>query len=129
MGLFLAFYDDLTCTLLNIAISLTAMAAWIYSTKVVASLVDLTVSELIKHITFTSGAQLLAVIAAAVLCLLMAVLQDGINMSMAWLILELYVCPALFGSFITPAMYFSLSRVASANYLRKYNNNNNIYNF
>uniref|UniRef100_A0A1A9ZGV6 Uncharacterized protein n=1 Tax=Glossina pallidipes TaxID=7398 RepID=A0A1A9ZGV6_GLOPL len=115
MGLFLVFYDESTGILLNIAVSLAAIAACIYSTKVIASHVDLTVSELIKQITFTSGVQLMAVIVAAVLCLLMAVVLDLINTSMSWftfswLILGLYFCPALFGMFIIPAMYFRLTR-------------------
>ncbi|KAL9918598.1 endoplasmic reticulum metallopeptidase 1 isoform 3-T3 [Glossina fuscipes fuscipes] len=115
MGLFLVFYDESMGILLNIAVSLAAVAACICSTKVIASQVDLTVSELIKHITLTSGAQLLAVIVASVLCLLMALVLDGINVSMSWftfswLILGLYFCPALFGMFIIPAMYFRFTR-------------------
>ncbi|KAI9578034.1 hypothetical protein GQX74_013928 [Glossina fuscipes] len=115
MGLFLVFYDESMGILLNIAVSLAAVAACICSTKVIASQVDLTVSELIKHITLTSGAQLLAVIVASVLCLLMALVLDGINVSMSWftfswLILGLYFCPSLFGMFIIPAMYFRFTR-------------------
>uniref|UniRef100_A0A1B0BKH5 Peptidase M28 domain-containing protein n=1 Tax=Glossina palpalis gambiensis TaxID=67801 RepID=A0A1B0BKH5_9MUSC len=122
MGLFLVFYDESMGILLNIAVSLAAVAACICSTKVIASQVDLTVSELIKHITLTSGAQLLAVIVASVLCLLMALVLDGINVSMSWftfswLILGLYFCPALFGMFIIPAIYFRFTRDVSVHYL------------
>uniref|UniRef100_A0A1A9W2G4 FXNA-like protease n=1 Tax=Glossina brevipalpis TaxID=37001 RepID=A0A1A9W2G4_9MUSC len=116
MGLFLVFYDESTGILLNVVVSLAAIAACVYSFKVIASQTDVTARELIKHVILTCGSQIMAVVTATALCLLMAIIMDGINKSMSWftfswLILGLYFCPALFGLFIMPAIYFRLSHI------------------
>ena len=121
MGSFLVFYSETEGIILNVIVSLAAIAACCYSFHLMAANVGVKLEKVYKRIIYTFIVQVLAVLAAIILCFFFGVLIDWMNMSMSWfthswLILGLYFCPLFFAFAMVPAIYFHLTKDVSNKY-------------
>ncbi|XP_037808187.1 endoplasmic reticulum metallopeptidase 1 [Lucilia sericata] len=111
MGSFLVFYSETEGIILNVIVSLAALAACAYSFRMMANNVGVKLVTVLKRSMYTFLVQVIAVLAAATLCFFMGMFMDLVHLPMSWfsnswLILGLYFCPLFFGFAIVPAIYF-----------------------
>lgn len=118
MGSFLVFYSETEGIIFNVIVSLATIAACCYSFHLMAANVGVKLQKVYKRIIYTFIVQVMAVMAATVLCFFFGVIIDWMNMSMSWfthswLILGLYFCPLFFAFAMVPAIYFHFTKDVS----------------
>ncbi|XP_036331812.1 endoplasmic reticulum metallopeptidase 1 isoform X2 [Rhagoletis pomonella] len=115
LGRSLVFYSETEGIIVNIFVSLVAIATCTYSFKQMTHSTGTKFGNVANRALTLFGVQVLAVITATALCFFMAFFMDVLHMPMSWftnswLIMGLYFCPLFFGFAIVPAIYFHLQR-------------------
>ncbi|XP_050073122.1 endoplasmic reticulum metallopeptidase 1-like [Anopheles maculipalpis] len=110
---FLVYYPLWASILLNIGLSVIALSAIILSLWLLSRNTDLSLWQLLLQDLTAMGVVLLSIVVGAGLSLLLAVILNAVDSTMAWftqtwLIFGLYICPFLIATCSGPVLYIHI---------------------